>query len=72
MQMIGKDATEMSKQEARTITKKIKGIGLLKSMIVFGFVYRFFVPVVVTKPANKLCDMYLEHKKAKEAAKQAA
>ena len=57
----------LSKDDAKILSKKIKGIGLLKSMIVFGFVYRFFVPVVVTKPANKLCDMYLEHKKAKEA-----
>lgn len=49
--------------------KQIKGIGLLRSMIIFGFVYRYFVPVVVTKPANKLCDMYLEHKKAKKEQK---
>lgn len=47
--------------------KKIKGMGLLRSMIVFGFVYRFFVPVAVTKPANMLCEKYLEHKKAKKA-----
>ena len=52
--------------------KQIKGIGLLRSMIVFGFVYRYFVPVVVTKPANKLCDMYLEHKKAKQEAQKTA
>ena len=49
------------------LSKKIKGMGLLRSMIVFGFVYRFFVPVAVTKPANKLCEKYLEHKKAKKA-----
>jgi hypothetical protein len=47
---------------------KVKGMGPLRSMIVFGFVYRFFVPVAVTKPANKLCEMYLEKKKAKAAA----
>ena len=47
--------------------KKIKGMGLLRSMIVFGFVYRFFVPVAVTKPANILCDKYLDYKKAKKA-----
>ena len=47
---------------------KIKGMVFIRTMIVFGFVYRFFVPVVVTKPANKLCDMYLEHKKAKKEA----
>ena len=48
---------------------KIHGMGLLKAMIVFGFVYRFFVPVVVTKPANKLCDKYLQHKHEKENLK---
>lgn len=40
-------------------------MGPLKSIIVFGFVYRYFVPVAVTKPANKLCEMYLKHKKEK-------
>ncbi len=54
------------------LKKQITGFGLLRSMIVFGFVYRYFVPVAVTKPANKLCDMYLEHKKAKEAAQKTA
>ena len=32
-------------------------------------VYRFIVPVAVTKPANILCDKYLAHKKAKAAEK---
>lgn len=50
-----------------SLKKQIHGFGLLRSMLVFGFVYRYFVPVAVTKPANKLCDMYLERKKAKEA-----
>ena len=59
---------KLTKDDAMLVNKKLKGIGLLKSMIVFGFVYRFFVPVVVTKPANKLCDMYLEHKRAKKEA----
>lgn len=55
-------------ETAKTIFEsKIHGMGLLKSMIVFGFVYRFFVPVVVTKPANKLCDIYLQKKHEKEA-----
>ena len=49
---------------------KIKGMGALKSILVFGFVYRYFVPVVVTKPANLLCEKYLSHKKAKNEAKQ--
>jgi len=62
---------QIGKQEAKDLLlTKVKGMSPLKSMIVFGFVYRYFVPVVVTKPANKLCDMYLEHKKAKEKAEQ--
>lgn len=47
------------------LSKRITGMGLLRSMLVFGFVYRYFVPVVVTKPANLLCEKYLEHKKTK-------
>ncbi len=51
------------------LSKQLKGLGFLRSMIVFGFVYRYFVPVAVTKPANKLCDMYLERKKSKQEQK---
>lgn len=50
----------------KSLMSKIKGMSVLRAMLVFGFVYRYFVPVVVTKPSNKLCDMYLEHKKAKQ------
>lgn len=59
----------MSANDAKTLMSKVKGMGVLRSMIVFGFVYRFFVPVAVTKPANKLCEKYLENKKVKEAEK---
>lgn len=51
--------------EAKSLINKIKGMGVLRTMIVFGFVYRYFVPVVVTKPANWLCEKYLANKKAK-------
>lgn len=47
------------------LNTKVKGMGLLRSMLVFGFIYRFFVPVVVTKPANWICEKYLSHKQAK-------
>ena len=56
-------------EEQNIMHCKVKGMSPLRSMIVFGFVYRFFVPVAVTKPANKLCEIYLENKKAKNAAK---
>lgn len=49
--------------EAKSLINKIKGMGVLRTMIVFGFVYRYFVPVVVTKPANWLCEKYLANKK---------
>lgn len=63
-----KNLASSDKDAAKVLIKKLKGIGLLKTMIVFGFVYRYFVPVVVTKPANKLCDMYLERKRANKEA----
>ncbi len=54
------------------LSGKVKGMGLLRTMLVFGFVYRFFVPVVVTKPANWLCEKYLSNKKAKAEQNQKA
>ena len=49
------------------LSKKITGMGLLKSMIIFGAVYRFLVPVLVTPIANKLGEHYIAKKKAKAA-----
>ena len=60
-----KSIPELSKE----LSGKIKGMGALRTMLVFGFVYRFFVPVVVTKPANWLCEKYLSSKKAKAEQK---
>lgn len=62
----------LSTKEADILMKKVKGMSPLRTMIVFGFVYRYFVPVAVTKPANKLCEMYLKNKKAKEENTQKA
>lgn len=58
--------------DAKTLMTKVKGMSPLRTMIVFGFVYRYFVPVVVTKPANILCEKYLAHKRAKTENKQNA
>ena len=58
--------------DAKTLMTKVKGMSPLRTMIVFGFVYRYFVPVVVTKPANILCEKYLTHKKAKTENKKNA
>jgi hypothetical protein len=60
----------LDKKARDILESKIKGMGVLKTAIIFGFIYRYFVPVVVTKPANKLGDMYLERKKAKEEAQK--
>lgn len=51
----------------KVLMSKIKGMVPLRTMIVFGFVYRYFVPVAVTKPSNKLCDAYLKYKKSKNS-----
>lgn len=64
-----KNIKQRNFKEAEMIMKKVNGMGVLRTMIVFGFVYRYFVPVAVTKPANKLCEMYLANKKAKQAEK---
>ena len=63
-----KTLLKTSQTDARTLMTKVKGMSPLRSMIVFGFVYRYFVPVVVTKPANFLCEKYLANKKAKAQA----
>lgn len=66
--ILEKDAINKT-SNAKNLMTRVKGMSPLRTMIVFGFVYRFFVPVVVTKPANKLCDMYLANKKAKQNKK---
>ena len=61
-----------TKDEVDLLNKKIKGMGKLKTMLVFALVYRYIVPVEVTKPANILCEKYLAHKKEKQAEKAKA
>ncbi len=38
----------------KRLTTLIDGMGVLKSLFVFGMVYRYVVPVLVMKPANKI------------------
>ncbi len=59
----------LGENDAKALISKIKGMSVLRTMIVFGFVYRYFVPVVVTKPANWLCEKYLDYKKSKDNGK---
>lgn len=52
--------------DRKAFMDRIKGMSFLKSMLVFALVYRYIVPVAVTKPANILCEKYLAHKKNEE------
>ena len=36
------------------LSRKLKGLGALKSIFIFGMMYRYLVPVLVMKPANKI------------------
>lgn len=60
----------VDEKEQKIFMNRVKGMGFLKSMLVFAMVYRYIVPVAVTKPANMLCDKYLAHKN-KKAQEQA-
>lgn len=51
----------------KRLLERIDGMGILKSMIIFGAVYRFLVPVLVVPVANRLGDKMIEKRKAKEA-----
>ena len=62
--LVGKESKLMPAL-SEELSAKVKGMGLLRSMLVFGFIYRYFVPVVVTKPANWLCEKYLSKKQGK-------
>ena len=51
------------------LTTLIDGMGVLKSLAVFGMVYRYLVPVLVMKPANKI-GAYMHKKNAEKTAEQ--
>lgn len=57
----------LSEENLKSLTNRIKGMGLLKKMVVFGLVYRFIVPVLVTPIANKIGDRMITKRKEKEA-----
>ena len=59
----------LDSKDYKNLMTKMKGFAALRSIIVFALVYRFLVPILVTKPANIVCDKYLAHKKAKDAQK---
>lgn len=47
------------------LTTLIDGMGVLKSLFIFGMVYRYLVPVVVMKPANKI-GAYVQQRNAEK------
>ena len=51
----------------RRLTTLIDGMGVLKSLFVFGMVYRYLVPVLVMKPANMI-GAYMHKKNAEKVA----
>ena len=54
----------------KKLTTQIDGIGVLKSLFVFGMVYRYIVPVLVMKPANYIGRKIHENKAQAEQQKQ--
>ncbi len=53
----------------KRLTTLIDGMGVLKSLFVFGMVYRYIVPVLVMKPANKI-GAYIHKKNAEKEQAQ--
>ena len=49
----------------RRLTTLIDGMGVLKSLFVFGMIYRYVVPVLVMKPANWI-GAYIQKKNAEK------
>lgn len=47
----------------KNLDTMMRGIGVLKTLFVFGMVYRYLVPVLVMKPANMIGN-YIHNKKA--------
>ena len=62
---ISKYLTEAN--DIKNFKSQIKGMGVLKSMLVFALVYRYIVPVAVTPFANKIGDAIIAKKKARRA-----
>ena len=54
------------------LVRRIKGMGVGKTLLIATMIYRYLVPVAVTPIANKLGDKFLAHKKEQEAKLQKA
>ncbi len=52
--------------ENSALESKLRGMGVLKKLIIFGTVYRFIVPVAVTPFANKLGEKLAQRNKTEQ------
>ena len=52
--------------------KIVPGINKIKTLVIFGIIYRYLGPVVVTPIANKLSSKFFSNKKEKEPAEKKA
>ena len=50
-----------------SLEKRLRGMNVLKKLVVFGTVYRFLAPVLVTPIANNLGERYIKKKQEKAA-----
>lgn len=50
-----------------SLEKRLRGMNVLKKLVVFGTVYRFLAPVLVTPIANNLGERYIKSKQEKAA-----
>lgn len=56
-----------TEETLNSLNIRLKGMDVLKKMLVFGMVYRYLVPVLVVPIANKIGEKRIAAKKAKEA-----
>ncbi|MDR1168457.1 MAG: hypothetical protein LBK53_06190 [Heliobacteriaceae bacterium] len=54
-----------SEEAIKKLLTKIDGMDKIKSALIFGFIFRYIVPVAIVPVANRLGDKYLEYKKNK-------
>ena len=67
MKSISDMNTQLLKNEK--LDRRMRGIGVLKTLFVFGMVYRYIVPVLVMKPANWIGN-YIHKKKEEKVQAQ--
>ncbi len=61
-------AAQIAKGFTENLDAKVAGMDIFKRAMIFGLIYRYITPVIVTPIANKIGDKIIANKKAKEAA----